>query len=171
MPKVDVESEIEGAEKRVNALERKTKQLVSAQKKKYAEFETLNGALYEGKDLIEDNKKQLKREKNDRKRKALTDEIEESERTFGKISKKLEPIVKALKQSGDASDAISGELKTERKTLVDLGNSLKRTGGELDQLRQWAAEIKKLIKTVADTAETAGQAADLPNTLPNTPRL
>ena len=163
MPKVDVAAEIEAAELRVKNLHKKAKQLAGAQKKKFAEFETLNGTLYEGKDVIA--------EKNDRKAKALQEEIDEMEKVFKKISAKIGPVIRELERMGKLGDGLVSELQEERKTLIALGNSLKRTGGELDQLRAWAADIKGLLKIVSDTADTAGEVAELPATLPNTPKL
>lgn len=171
MPKVDVEQEIAAAEARIKSLGRDTKALAGAQKKKYAEFETLNGALFEGIEVIADSKKALKKEKDARKKKALEDEIDAQEKTFKRISTKLTTIIRALGRSGTEGDALNEQLKTEKDTLVALGNSLKRTGGELDQLRTWAGEIKALIKKVGAIAEVAGQCAELPNTLPRTPTL
>ena len=171
MPKVDTEAELDSALARVNALAKKVNKLAANQKKKYAEFETLNGGLHEGKDVIEDSKKALKKEKNDRKRKALEDEIEEGEASFGRMSTKLRGIVRDLGVMGGKGARLENSLKEERAKLVELGNSLKRTGGELEQLREWAANIKKLIKFVSDTHENASAAAELPGTLPRTPTL
>ncbi len=171
MPKVDIAAEIDAAEARVKQLGRTTKAVAGAQKKKYAEFETLNGALFEGIEVIADSKKALKKEKDGRKIKALEAEIDAQEKTFKKISTKLTPIVRDLGRSGTEGDALNEQLKAERATLVELGNSLKRTGGELDQLRTWAGEIKALIKKVGAIAETAGQVAELPSSLPRTPTL
>ena len=171
MPKIDVAAEIDAAEARIKTLGRDTKSLAGAQKKKFAEFETLNGALFEGVEVIADSKKALKKAKDARKQKALEEEIDAQEKTFKKISAKLGPIVRDLERSGAEGDALNEQLKAEKATLVALGNSLKRTGGELDQLRTWAGEIKALIKKVGAIAETAGQVAELPSTLPRTPTL
>lgn len=171
MPKVDVAAEIDAAETRIKQLGRDTKALAGGQKKKHAEFETLNGALFEGLEVIADSKKALKKEKDGRKKKLLEDEIDAQEKTFKKISAKLTPIVRDLGRSGTEADTLREALKAEKATLVALGNGLKRTGGELDQLRAWAADIKGLIKKVGAISEVADQAADLPNTLPRTPTL
>ena len=142
MPKVDVAAEIEAAELRVKKLHKKTSKLTGAVKKKYAEFETLNGTLYEGKDVIADNTKALKKEKNDRKAKALQEEIDEMEKVFKKISTKIGPVIRELERMGTLGEGLVSDLEEERSTLVALGNSLKRTGGELDQLRAWAPTSK-----------------------------
>ena len=169
MPKIDVASDLPKLEKRVDALEKGVKKLASMQKKKYAEFETLNNALYEGKDVIEDNRKKLKKEKNAKKIKLLADEIDAQETTFGKISKKIPALRKSLDDMSGTAKNLCRSLDEELGNISKMEKALARTGGDVKELKAMGKTLKGLTGQVKDAAEPASLIAD--TGLPNTPKL
>ena len=171
MPKMDVEGDLTKAEKRVGDIEKGIKTLAGMQKKKYAEFETLNNALYEGKDLIDENQKALKKEKDTKKIKELAGEIEESEKTFKKMAVKRDAVHKELNEMGTTAGNLLRSLQEEEKGLGELEKAIKRTGGELKDLKAWDATIKALQKAIKSSTQTAQGLADEPKNLPNLAKL
>lgn len=171
MPKMDVEGELTKAEKRVTELEKGVKSLAGMQKKKYAEFETLNNALYEGKEIIEDNQKALKKESDPKKIKALADEMEEAEKTFKKMSVKRDAVVKELGDMGTTAGNLVRSLAEEEKGLSQLEKTITRTGGEIKDLKAWSATITELQKTIKGATQTAQGLADEPKSLPKLAKL
>lgn len=171
MAKVDVGGDLGKAEKRVGDLEKGLKSLAGMQKKKYAEFETLNNALYEGIDLINENQKALKKEKDTKKIKVLADEIDESEKTFKKMSVKRDAVVKELGDMGTTALNLMRSFEDEDKGLVELEKALPRCGGDLKEMKEWGNTIKTLQKTVNVSRQSARQLADEPKSLPKLAKL
>lgn len=171
MPKTDFERDMPKLEKRVGELEKGVKQLSGMQKKKYTEFETLKNALWEGKDLIDENQKALKKEKDPKKLKALAEEIEEAEKTFKKISAKLDPMIKELSEMGTTAANLKRSMQEEKKTVESMEKDLTRTAGDVKELKAWADTLKDLGKTLTTNIQTAGQLEDEPKSLPKVPKL
>jgi DNA repair ATPase RecN len=171
MPKMDVEGDLTKAEKRVGDLEKGLKTLGGMQKKKYAEFETLNNALYEGKELIEDNQKALKKESDPKKIKALAEEMEEAEKTFKKMAAKRDTVVKELGDMGTTATNLLRSFEVEEKGLNELEKALTRSGGDVKEMKAWSNTIKTLLKTASSSMQTAKQLADEPKSLPKLAKL
>ncbi len=169
--KVDFEKDLPKAEKRVDDLDKGVKKLATMQNKKYAEFETLRGALMEGKGIIADSQKDLKKEKDAKKISALAQEIETQEKTFEKISAKLKPIVKELTDMGTTAGNLKRSMQEEYKALQEMEKELKRTGGDMKEIKAWADTIKTLCKTLDDGADKAASLAEEPKSLPDIPKL
>ena len=169
MPKVDIESDLPKLEKRVNDLDKGVKKIAAMHKKKYAEFETVNGALWEGKDMIEDNQKKLKKEKDSKKLKKLADEIDAQETTFGKMSKKIPGLRKELGDMSTTAGNLERTLLGEKKTVAQMEKDLKRTGGDVKQLKAWSKTLKDLGDTISKASESAHFIKD--TGLANTPKL
>jgi len=166
MPKVDIEGEISKLEKRIAALNKENNRLGSAHKKKYSEFETLNGALWEGKDVIADSQKQLKKEKDTKKIKKLADEIEAQESTFKKISAKIPAIRKELeKMSSTAKDYVKVG-RDELGDIAKLKKDLTRAGGDMKTLKALDKKLDGLNNDVVKIVEAARliEGAEPPNT-------
>ena len=170
MPKtVDIDKELPKLEKRVKDLEGGVQKIGSMHKKKYAEFETVNGALWEGKDLIEDDQKKLKKEKDTKKIKALAEEIEEMEKTFKKMSAKIGPIRKELSQMSTTAGNLKRSLDEEKKNVADWEKGLTRTGGDVKELKAASKKLKELDGIIKKSAEAAHFIAE--TGLANTPKL
>ncbi len=169
--KVDFEKDLPKAEKRVDDLDKGLKKLATMQNKKYAEFETLRGALMEGKDVIAENQKAIKKEKDPKKISALATEMEEQEKTFEKIAAKLKPIVKELGDMGTTAGNLKRSMQEEYKALQEMEKELKRTGGDMKEIKAWADTIKTLCKTLDTAADKAASLAEEPKSLPDIPKL
>lgn len=169
MPKIDVESDLPKLEKKVDALVKEAGKINTENKKRYAEFENLNGALWEGKKMIEDNQKALKKEKDTKKIKALADEIDEQEKTFKKISAKIPGIRKNVESTMNDADANDKELKSAMDDIAAFNKALMRTGGDVSELKELGKRLKDLEKSVDKAREIVGPIAS--GGLPNTPKL
>lgn len=169
MPKIDVESDLPKLEKKVDALVKEAGKINTENKKRYAEFENLNGALWEGKKMIEDSQKALKKEKDTKKVKALADEIEEQEKTFKKISAKIPGIRKNVESTMKDAENCDKDLKSALDEIAALNKALTRTAGFGDDLKEMAKQLKDLEKKVDKAREIVGPIAT--GGLPNTPKL
>lgn len=168
--KVDFEKDLPKAEKRVDELDKGVKKLATMQNKKYAEFETLRGALIEGKDVMAENQKAIKKEKDPKKIAALATEMEEQEKTFEKMSAKLKPIVKELADMATTAANLKRTMQEEYKALAVMEKDLKRTGGDMKDIKSWADTIKALMKTLDSGADKAASLASELGTLPDIPK-
>jgi chromosome segregation ATPase len=140
-------------------------------KKKRQEFETLNQGLWEGKKEIEDLKKELKKASDTKKITSLAGQVEDSETTFEKMSKKLQLIVRELKDMGTTGKNLERTIKDERKNLEALEKDIKRTGGQISELQAWEKQLKSLDKGINREGLRAFTIFDEVANLPNTPKL
>jgi chromosome segregation ATPase len=171
MPTNDFGADLEKLEKRLEALQKGNDKLETMFKKKRQEFETINSALWEGKKDYDDTKKDLKTEKNATKIGEMAEQLQETEKTFDKMTKKLGGIVKELNDMGTTGSNLERTIKDEEKNLDKLEKDIKRTGGEIAQLKEWAEMIKKLGKGITFEATRAFTIADEVKNLPKTPEL
>lgn len=169
MPKVDVESDLPKLEKTVDGLDKEAKKLGGAYKKKSAEFETVNSALWEGKDLIEDNQKQLKKEKDTKKIKELAEEIEAQETTFKKMSAKLPAIRKEMETMISEAQTLFKSLSSAEDEVSVLEKALTRTAGDINEMKEWSKTLKGLGATIGKAIEIVRPIKD--DGLPNSPKL
>lgn len=169
--KFNFEKDMPRIEKRVGDLETGVKKLAAMQKKKYTEFETLKNALWEGKDLIEENQKSLKKEKDPKKIKELAEEIEEQEKTFKKISAKLDPMVKELTEMGTTAGNLKRTMEDEQKTVEAMEKEVTKTAGDVKDLKAWADSLKALAKTLKQSIMSAGDLESEAKGLPKVPKL
>lgn len=169
MAKTDFNKDLPKLQKRVGNLVNGVKKLGTMHKKKYAEFETVNGALWEGKDMVEDNKKKLKKEKDTKKIKVLAEEIDAQETTFKKMSSKVTPIRKDLADMSSTAGNLKRSLQDEKKTIDGMQKELKRMAGDLKTLKEWNKTLVDLADEVSKSSENASLIAD--TGLANTPKL
>lgn len=169
MPKINVESDLPKLEKVVEGLDKDAKKLGAAYKKKSAEFETMNGALWEGKNMIEDNQKQLKKEKDTKKAKTLLEEIEEQEKTFKKMSAKLPAIRKDAETMISEGATLFKSLSAASGDVTDMEKALTRTAGDINEMKEWSKTLKELSKTIEKAIDIVRPIKD--DGLPNTPKL
>jgi chromosome segregation ATPase len=171
MPSTDFEGDLDKLDKRLEALKKENDKLETAFKKKRQEFETINSALWEGKKDYDDTQKELKKEKDAAKIGALAEQLQETEKTFDKMTKKLDGLVKELEVMGKTGSELEKSIKEEQKNVDALEKNIKRTGGEIAQLKEWADMIKKLGKGITFEATRAFTIADEVENLPKTPKL
>ena len=171
MPTTDFDSELSALEKRLTDFIKGNDKLENMFKKKRQEFETINSGLWEGKKMYEESQKELKKEKDPKKIKALAEEIEETEKTFKKMTAKLDGIVKELSGMGTTGGNLERSIRDEDKALDKMEKDIKRTGGEVKQLKEWDATMKGLRKSINFEATRAFTIKDEVKNLPKTPTL
>lgn len=169
MPKINVESDLPKLEKKVEALVKEAGKINTENKKRYAEFENLNGALWEGKKMIEDSQKALKKEKDTKKIKELADEIEQQEETFKKISGKIPGIRKNVESTMNDATTCDKDLKGAIDEIAEFNKALLRTGGDVSDLKEWGKQLKDLETKATKAREIVGPIST--GGLPNTPKL
>jgi chromosome segregation ATPase len=171
MPSSDFDSDLNKLDKRLEALKKGNDKLETMFKKKRQEFETINSALWEGKKDYDDTQKDLKKEKDAKKIGELAEQLQETEKTFDKMTTKLGGIVKELNDMGATGANLERSIKEEQNNLDALEKEIKRTGGEIKQLKEWADTIKGLGKSINFEATRAFTIADEVKNLPKTPKL
>ena len=128
-----------------------------------------DGNIREGKSLIEDNQKQLKKEKDTKKIKALADEIEEQEKTFKKMSAKMPAIRKEAESMISEGTSLFKSLSGAGDDVKEMEKALTRTAGDINEIKAWSKTLKELGKTIEKAIDIVRPIKD--DGLPNTPKL